>query len=307
MTSSGDPATSVLTPGLGVSHLLIEEWVWWQQARGLSSRTVNDRADYIRRLDDPLTLTSKSIDRVLMNPQYKVGTKKVYYSHIRAWSKWLVMTGRRADDPTTFSPPPRMPKGKPRPLHDQHVEALLTNTGMYRRTRVMILLGLLAGLRVSEIASIRGDNFDRVAGVLYIVGKGSKERVIPIHPDLLEVVEWMPPRGTWFRSPVGNRINHAGGQILSRTVSTTVSKTMTRAGISSRYTPHSLRHTFATRLVRAGVGIEKVRVLMGHEDLSTTQIYTQVDGFQLTEAIRSLPRIPAQWVDVSKAVPFEDF
>lgn len=285
---------------------LVEEWTTWQMARGLAPRTISDRVAYVRRLEDPLGLSPQAVDCVLLNPAYSLGTRKIYHSHIKAWSRWLVVTGRRTDDPTILAPPPKTPKGKPRPLADEHVEALLTATGMYRRTRVMILLGLLAGLRVSEIASIRGEFFDRLSGVLYVTGKGSKERVIPIHPDLLDVVEWMPSRGVWFRSPVGNKVNDAGGQILARTVSTTVSKTMTRAGINARFTPHSLRHTFATRLLRAGVGIEKVRILMGHENLDTTQIYTLVDGQQLGDAIRALPRVPATWIDVSKAFPYED-
>lgn len=300
------PEVRLQQPPLGLLPLLLTEWTLWQQARGLAARTIADRVALIARMPDPLDLTPAFIDKWLTQPHLSVGSRRAYHAQIKAWCQWLVKTGRRVDDPTILAPPPKAPKGLPRPLADAHVEALLSRTPMYRRTRVMILLGLLAGLRVSEIASIKGEQFDHLAGLLFITGKGSKERAIPIHPDLRLVADSMPTRGLWFRTPVGNTTAQPGGPILHRTVSTTVSKAMTRAGISSRYTPHSLRHTFATRLVRAGVGIEKVRILMGHESLVTTQIYTQVGHTFLHDAINSLPSIPPHWIDVSKAFRFED-
>lgn len=275
------------------------------QARGLAVRTIEDRIEVMARVPDPLFLTPREIDLFIAQPHLAAGSRKHYHSVLRAWCDWLLRTGRRTDDPTRLAPPPKVVKAQPRPLQDAHLDALLT-TPMRRRTRAMILLGLQAGLRVSEIASITTSRFDLVGGVIIIKGKGNKERDIPIHRDLLDLVKTMPPKGPWFRSPVGNVIGSAGAtQILPRSVSGTVGKTMRRAGLPKRLTAHSLRHTFATRLIRAGVGVEKVQKLMGHESMATTEVYVGIDMPQLKDAIAALPAVSTQWAEIDTAFPFE--
>lgn len=200
-------------------------------ARGLAVRTITDRVEVMARVPNPLDVSPQSIDAFISQPQLSAGSRKHYHSVLRAWCVWLVITGRRPSDPTRLAPAPKTPKTQPRPLQDAHVDALLF-TPMRRRTRAMILLGLQARLRVSEIASIATRRFDLVGGVLIIKGKGSKERDIPIHRDLLDLVEVMPRKAPWFRSPTGNAIGIAGSvQILLRSVSATVGKAMRRAGL----------------------------------------------------------------------------
>lgn len=274
-------------------------------ARGLARRTVEDRIEVMSRVPNALKLTPVTIDAFIDRPGLSAGSRKFYHSVLRSWCKWLVLTGKRPDDPTILAPAPKAPKHQPRPLLDEHVHALLTRPQMRRRTRAMILLGLQAGLRVAEIASIRGDYFDHVGGVLIITGKGSKERDIPIHPDLTDLAKVMPRRGRWFLSPTGNANGPAGSPILPRTISTTVSKVMRRAGLPPRFTAHSLRHTFATRLIRAGVGVEKVQKLLGHESLATTEVYVGLDFPQLRSAVNQLPRVPTHWREVDTAFPYE--
>lgn len=127
-----------------------------------------------------------------------------------------------------------------------------------------------------------------------------------MHADLVELVGMMPTRGRWFNSPVGNKHADPGGPILPRTVSTTVSGVMRRAGLPKRLTAHSLRHTFATRLIERGAGMEKVRELMGHESVATTQECTGITKSQLRDAVDLLPSLNGPWLDVSKSFPFED-
>lgn len=290
----------------GILVELFKEWRTWMYARGLAVRTVEDRLEVMARVPDALHLTPRGIDQFIAQPHLSAGSRKHYHSVLRAWSDWLVRSGRRPDDPTRLAPPPKIVKSQPRPLQDAHLDALLA-TPMRRRTRAMILLGLQAGLRVSEISSITTSRFDLVGGVLIIKGKGSKERDIPIHSDLLDLVKIMPPKGPWFRSPVGNAIGGAGRTpILPRSVSATVGKTMRRAGLPKRLTAHSLRHTFATRLIREGVGVEKVQKLMGHESMATTEVYVGIDMPQLKDAIAALPAVSKQWTEIDTAFPFED-
>ena len=98
---------------------------------------------------------------------------------------------------------------------------------MYRRTRAMILLGAYAGLRVSEIASIRGEHIDLITHTIAITGKGDKTRYIPLHPVLQQLAADMPVRSWWFPSSVGNQRYLAGGPVLGNSVSDSISKPWT--------------------------------------------------------------------------------
>ena len=114
-----------------------------------------ERVGVIGRLSNAANLTAVDVKRFLANPAWARSTRATYHGAIRAWSLWLIRTGRRRDDPTFIATTPKIPKGRPRPLADQHL-AVLLSTRMARRTWAMILLGAYAVLRVSEIAAIRG-------------------------------------------------------------------------------------------------------------------------------------------------------
>ena len=113
-------------------------------------------------------------------------TRATYHCAIRAWCLWLVRTGRRPDDPTLIATTPMVPKGRPRPVADEHLAVLLSSK-MSGRTQAMILLAAYAGLRVSEIASIRGEQVDLITHTIAITGKGDKTRYIPLHPVLQQL------------------------------------------------------------------------------------------------------------------------
>jgi len=141
---------------------------------------------------------------------------------------------------------------------------------MYRRTRAMILLAAYAGLRVSEIAAVKGDDVDTVINTITVVGKGEKQRQIPMHPILRDLAAAMPRRGWCFPTYVGNTKHLAGGPVLGNSVSSFISNVMDRAGFPG--TPHALRHWFGTALREAGVDSLVIKELVGHESLATTAI-----------------------------------
>jgi len=167
------PALWVLSPSDVDQQALLDEWVLRQRAAGLSEKTIRERVGVIGletaiccrglnltapgegRLSNAANLTAVDVERFLANPAWARSTRATYHGAIRAWSLWLIRTGRRRDDPTFIATTPKIPKGRPRPLADQHL-AVLLSTRMARRTWAMILLGAYAVLRVSEIAAIRG-------------------------------------------------------------------------------------------------------------------------------------------------------
>ncbi len=262
----------------------------------MSDKTITDRLIVIRRLPDAATITPQGVDRFLTSAAWAKATRAAYHGAIRAWCKWLIITGRRTDDPTTIATTPKIKKGRPRPVADAHL-AILLDTKMYRRTRAMILLAAYAGLRVSEIASVKGDDVDTVINTVTVTGKGDKRREIPLHPILKELAADMPLRGWWFPTYNGNTKHLAGGPMLGNSVSSSISNVMNRAGIPGA--PHALRHWFGSALREAGVDSLIIKELMGHESLATTAIYVEVPLRQRTAAVDRLPRINTGWTSWS--------
>ncbi len=268
-------------------HPLVGEWAVWQQAGRRATRTVHERCRVIMAFllevgADPLTTTAMDIARwISRHEEWSQSTAATYYSYLMSWHKWLVMMEHRSDNPMHKLVTPRRPERSPRPLADGELVTLL-NLRMHHRTRVMILLGALAGLRVAEIAKVRGEDIDHSAGRIQVLGKGSKRAWVPLHPILAEVARQMPATGWWF--PGNSR--RPGLPIRSKSVSDVIGQAMRRAGI--RGTPHALRHWYATTLLSDGADLRTVQELMRHSSVQTTQVYTQVPDARRNEAVSRL-------------------
>lgn len=273
--------TQIISLQKHVGAKMLADWEKWQKAQGLSARTITERLSTIRMLlastgATPQTLTPEHIIDYCSRDNLSASSKASYHATIRAFCKWMNITGIRDDDPTTKTPTPKRPKGHPRPITDQQLHALLQHANR-GRTRAYILLAAYAGLRVHEIAKIRGEDFD--GKYLTVTGKGNKTEVLPLHPQLIQLARSMPQHGWWFPAYTGD-LPHVG----PHAVSDAIRHCMRRAGFDGK--AHQLRHTFATRLVRQGVDLSVVQKLMRHESPATTVIYTEIP-FDLLESALS--------------------
>lgn len=268
-------------------HELVGEWELWQRSGRRAVRTVDERSRVISRfLDessvDPLIATAMDVARWLsLHEEWGPSTAATYFSYLTSWHKWLVLMGHRTDNPMVKLQTPRRPERAPRPVADTDLIKLLA-LRMHRRTRIMILLHSLAGLRVSEIATVKGEDIDRDAQRIHVVGKGGKHAWVPLHPILAEVAETMPKTGWWFP---GNR-KRPGEHIRSKSVSDIIGQAMRRAGVSG--TPHALRHWYASTLLDDGADMRTVQELMRHSSIQTTQVYTKVKDSRRVEAVGRL-------------------
>lgn len=266
---------------------LLAEWAAWQRAAGLSERTIRERCSAVQTMGDMATnyldkVTTRDVITYLGRRGISQASKATYQGHLRAYFKWCIDSGIREDNPMEKVPKVRRPKSAPRPTTGGQLTALLSVCNR-RRTRAMVLLAALAGLRVHEIAKIRGEDFDLGTLTLTVVGKGSKQAVVPLHAELAELATQFPSRGWWFP-------NHAdAGPITPKAVGVSIARAMNRAGYDG--TAHQLRHWYGTTLVHAGVDLRTVQELMRHENIQTTQIYTLVSSAQRTAAI-GLLRLP---------------
>jgi integrase/recombinase XerD len=206
-------------------------------------------------------------------------------SSVRTYFGFLVAEGHVRKDPSDRLESPKRWRTLPHTLAVQEVEALLAAPGadepLAWRDRALLELGYGAGLRVSELCGLALTDLVMGEGLVRVFGKGSKERLVPLGRGTMGVVSIylhrLRPEIDRGRSG-GKVLLNARGEPLSRVGAWgIVKRAAERAGIEKRVTPHTLRHSFATHLLEGGADLRAVQEMLGHADLSTTQIYTHVD------------------------------
>jgi integrase/recombinase XerD len=215
-------------------------------------------------------------------------------SAVRGLHRFLLATGRAAEDPTELVRRPRAPRRLPGVLSLAQVEGLLAVPDTRRppglRDRAMLELLYATGLRVSELTGLPLGAVNLTAGFVRAVGKGDKERVVPVGREALRRLREYLERGRpallkGRESPalfVGRR-----GRPLTRQGFWALLKRCARdSGIGRAVSPHTLRHSFATHLLERGADLRAVQMMLGHADLGTTQIYTHVARTHLKEVHR---------------------
>ncbi len=205
-------------------------------------------------------------------------------SSLRRFYRYLSREGQVKADPTLEIESPRLPRPLPKSLSEADVEKLLdapniaTELGV--RDRAMLEVLYATGVRVSELVNMQLAAVNLDAGVVRITGKGGKDRLVPLGENAIEAVERYM-RGARARL-LGERRSHAlfvtrrGAAMTRQSFWQLIKRYALGAGIDAPLSPHTLRHAFATHLLNHGADLRSVQMLLGHSDLSTTQIYTHV-------------------------------
>lgn len=212
-------------------------------------------------------------------------------SSIRHYYRHLVREGRIADDPSDRIEMPRLGRPLPKSLSEDEVERLLAvpdpETTLGLRDRTMLEVLYASGLRVSELVRLRLDEIDVRQGVVRIIGKGGRERLVPIGD---EAQAWVARflRDGRPELLAGRQSDHVfptnrGEHMTRQTFWHLIKRHAATAGIERPLSPHTLRHAFATHLLNHGADLRAVQMLLGHSDLSTTQIYTHVARARLKD------------------------
>jgi integrase/recombinase XerD len=206
-------------------------------------------------------------------------------SAIRTYFGFLLGEGRVSDDPSDRLESPRRGRVLPDTLSVQEVEALLAAPNLDQplawRDRALLELAYGAGLRVSELCGLGLTDLLLSENLVRIFGKGGKERLVPIGRSVIGAasvyLHQMRPALDRGKSKNKVLLNARGGPLSRVGAWGVVRRATQRAGITKRVTPHTLRHSFATHLLEGGADLRAVQEMLGHADLSTTQIYTHVD------------------------------
>ncbi|WP_339487452.1 site-specific tyrosine recombinase XerD [Pseudomonas sp. EL_65y_Pfl2_R95] len=286
-----------------LEHPLIDrflEALWFE--KGLSVHTRDAYHSDLTHLNGwlearGLTLEAAGRDVILdhlawrLNEGYKARSTARFLSGLRGFYRYLLREGLITQDPTLQIDLPQLGRPLPKSLSEADVEALLAapelDDPIGLRDRAMLEVLYACGLRVTELISLTREQVNLRQGVIRVFGKGSKERLVPLGEEAIVWIERYSKEARPFLldgKPSDVLFPSSRGEQMTRqTFWHRIKHQAKVAGIAKSLSPHTLRHAFATHLLNHGADLRVVQMLLGHSDLSTTQIYTHIARARLQE------------------------
>lgn len=294
---------------------LVKEYITYMQVeKGLAARSLESYGHDLERLKKWAAVHKKSVESLtrkdlrgwiaqLSREGLSPASISRAVSAARGFFRFLMLDGHIKEHPAEDLHTPQRMARLPRFLTEEEIERLLaapdTSTDEGLRDRAMLELMYATGLRVSEVVKLKRADVNLDAGLVFCYGKGSKERRVPIGRS---ATEWLQKYiGARARSGRSNSpyifLNSVGAPLTRTQAWAMVKRYATRAGLE-RVSPHTLRHSFATHLLQRGADSRSVQALLGHSDISTTQIYTHItDRHMRATYDRHHPRAKASMKD----------
>lgn len=249
-----------------------------------------------------LNLSVKEIDQQLISSfiqwLYEMGisarTQARIISGLKAFYKYLIIEDIVDSNPLDLIQGPKIGRKLPEVLSISEVDKLIAAIDLSKaegeRNRAIIETLYSCGLRVSELCNLKASNVLVEEGFLLVIGKGNKERLVPIGRTALKYIDFYK---THYRNHLNIKkeaedilfLNRRGGQLTRVMIFTIVKQLTEKAGINKTVSPHTFRHSFATHLVDGGADLRAVQEMLGHESITTTEIYTHLDREYLRDAI----------------------
>ena len=269
-------------------------FVYLENERGLSARTVKA---YRRDLDQLIQfLDTEEIERPEQVNQHHIrafiaqrhrqglGGKSLQrmLSAIRSLFRWMLREGHAKHNPATPVRAPKSPRHLPATLDADTIGQLLDipcDTPLAVRDKAIMELFYSSGLRLSELATLHWDQLDIASGMVTVTGKGNRTRMVPVGRMAAEaLLEWRKARANFasFEEP-HIFVSQRGNPIAVRTIQARIRYWAKRQGMPQNIYPHLLRHSFASHMLESSGDLRAVQELLGHADISTTQIYTHLD------------------------------
>jgi integrase/recombinase XerD len=230
----------------------------------------------------------------LKEREYASSTVARKVAAMKSFCHFLLRTDAISDDPAEELDSPKVKKQLPNTLSPAEVDRLLAlplrgeQTPKALRDGTLLEVLYATGMRVSEVAQVTLDDLDLEKGTVRCVGKGSKERVMPLYAEAVNAIRVYLEKGrpallggntqerTLFLNPRGERLTRQGLWLIIKGYAREL-------GLADRVTPHTLRHSFATHMLNGGAGLREVQKLLGHANISTTQVYTHISRDHLRE------------------------
>jgi len=266
---------------------------------GLSKNTLSAYASDLRifnkTLSSPIEQASNNDIRLFLSQRYEQGisarSSARILSSLRRFYTYLLREKLATIDPTALIDQPQLGRPLPDTLSEHDIELLLEapepSSILGARDKAMLEMLYATGLRVSELVNLSNDQINLRMGVLRVTGKGNKERLVPVGEQALSCLEdyMQHSRKALLSEHQCNTIfvTNRGAGMTRQAFWHIIKRYAKKAGITKELSPHTLRHAFATHLLNHGADLRVVQLLLGHSDLSTTQIYTHVANERLKE------------------------
>ena len=227
--------------------------------------------------------------------EYGVGSSSQarILSGVRSFYRFLVLDGFMEDDPTELLESPHLGEHLPEVLSVEEVDMLESSIDLSKnegqRNKAIIEVLFSCGLRVSELVNLKLTDLYLEEGYVRVLGKGSKERLVPISPSAIHELQlWFLDRNL-MTIKHGEEdyvfLNRRGAHLTRTMILIMIKRQAEMAGIKKTISPHTLRHSFATALLKGGADLRAIQAMLGHEDIGTTEIYTHIDTTTLREEI----------------------
>ncbi|GJQ28154.1 MAG: tyrosine recombinase XerC [Phycisphaerae bacterium] len=258
-------------------------------------------------ITEAITLSSAELIRTFLahlgEQTYSAATMARKIATLRSFYKWADQRGFALGNPMTLIRTPRQAKRLPKAITIEQIERLLSTPSdldvLGRRDRAMLETLYSTGIRVSELVGLQVTDLDLAGEALRVKGKGNKERVVPLGSHAigaiqryLDLLKAEPRLANRESGPLF--VNKHGGRLSSRSVRRKLDKYLKQAGLDPSISPHTLRHSFATHLLDNGADLRSVQELLGHQSLSTTQVYTHLTTHRIQDAYnKAHPRAQA--------------
>ncbi len=275
-----------------LEHLLIERGLSENSLTGYLSDLESFQAfleERSAKIEDATGQTLLLYLTYLRSKALKSTSLARHLSSLRGFFDFCMSRGFINDNPATLLENPKLPRKIPEFLSPEEIGRILALPALTEklgfRDRAMLELLYAAGMRVSELVDLKVEDFDPQTGILIIFGKGSKERLVPIHyvaQNYLNqyIKDWRPA----FNPKVKNVfLNRSGKGLTRQGVWKMIKKYALEAGIKRSISPHTFRHSFATHLLDGGADLRTVQLLLGHSDINATEIYTHIQAGRLVQ------------------------
>ena len=263
------------------THFLFSE----SHLTSINSIKASHIENFVKDLNNAGTMDTKSDLK-------KSSTIHRLFSTIRGFHQYLCQLRITENDPSELLVPPRLTRKIPTTLLVEEVDKIIQAVDLTKKyaLRDQAILSLLyaSGIRVTELVDLKLKNLMMDDGLIRVFGKGRKERIVPIGKIALSFLtlylkELRPSNSRKGKSQGILFLNHRGGKLTRMSIWNILHENTLRAGITKKVSPHVLRHSFATHLLEGGADLRSVQEMLGHSDITTTQIYTNIDKIYLKE------------------------
>jgi len=289
----------------------------WQQAlndyqdylrieRGLSANSIKNYSLDLKKLikwlseveinESPISISEETVQQFIYTiaKQMQPQSQSRVISGLRGFFNYLVFEEYRQTNPLELIESPKIARKLPDTLSTEEIDSLIEAIDLYHpqgeRNRAILETLYACGLRVSELTSLKISDLFFDAGFIKVSGKGDKERFVPIGGNTIKYIN-IYKNEVRIHTPIQPKaednlfLNRRGNPLTRAMIFTIIKQLAEKTGIQKKISPHTFRHSFATHLLENGADLRSIQQMLGHESITTTEIYTHVDTTHLTEVI----------------------